>query len=99
MQKHAGSAACKLRSLANEHRLMILCALADGEQSVKQLNRRITLSQSALSQHLAILRQQGLVQTRRDAQNVYYYLGADEVLRVVQTLYQIYCAPEVMPAG
>jgi DNA-binding transcriptional ArsR family regulator len=99
MQKHAGNAACKLRGLANEHRLMILCALADGEQSVKALNQRIDLSQSALSQHLAVLRQQGLVQTRRDAQNVYYFLGADEVLQVVQTLYHIYCKPGPIPSA
>jgi len=97
MRRHAGTAACKLRGLANEHRLMILCALSDGELSVKQLNQRIDLSQSALSQHLAVLRQQGLVRTRRDAQNVYYFLAADDVLRVVQTLYQIYCRKGARP--
>ena len=68
MRRHAGSAAGLMRSLANPHRLMVLCALSEGEMSVGGLNRRVPLSQSALSQHLAVLRKEGLVRTRREAQ-------------------------------
>lgn len=88
---HARSAAGLLKAMANPHRLQILCALADGELSVGALNARIRLSQSALSQHLALLRDDGLVATRRDAQTIFYSLRAGPALDVIRVLYGHYC--------
>lgn len=91
MAARAGEAAALLRALGNEHRLLVLCALAEGERSVSDLNQRIDLSQSALSQHLAVLRGEGLVATRREAQTVYYSLADPAAARLIETLYGIYC--------
>jgi len=71
---------------------MILCSLAEGEQSVSKLNQRLALSQSALSQHLAVLRREKLVETRRESQTIYYSLSSDEASALIQLLYQTYCA-------
>ena len=70
---------------------MILCVLAEGERSVGDLNRLIPLSQSALSQQLARLRQQGLVNTRRESQTIYYSLASGPADRVINLLHDIYC--------
>src|SRR3546814_8126821 len=83
MREHAGDAAALLKALANESRLMILCLLADGERSVGEINAMVDLSQSALSQHLAVLREEALVQTRREAQSVYYSLMPGPALAVI----------------
>lgn len=91
MRAHAGDAARLLKALANERRLMLLCLLAEGERSVGQLNDALDLSQSALSQHLALLRQDGLVVTRREAQTIYYALAPGPAMLVVATLHDIYC--------
>ena len=91
----AGRAAAMLRLLANEKRLMILCQLADGELSVGQIQARVDLSQSALSQHLALLRTQGVVSTRRDGQTIFYTVTDHAALRVIQTLAELYCPPEM----
>ncbi len=91
MQRVAGDAVQMLKELANENRLMIMCALSEGEQSVSELNRRIDLSQSALSQHLARLRASGMVQTRRNGQVVYYSLPETEALDVIRLLHDLYC--------
>lgn len=91
MRAHAGDASRLLRALANENRLMILCLLADGERSVGQLNGEVDLSQSALSQHLAVLRNEGLVCTRRDAQTIYYSLAEGPAGRVIHLLHDLYC--------
>ncbi|TCZ85009.1 helix-turn-helix transcriptional regulator [Lysobacter sp. N42] len=91
MRRHAGDASRLLRALANENRLMILCLLADGERSVGQLNGEVDLSQSALSQHLAVLRNEGLVCTRRDAQTIYYSLAEGPAGRVIHLLHDLYC--------
>ena len=72
MLEHAAEAATLLRALGNEQRLCILCSLLDGPLSVGQINERVDLSQSALSQHLAVLRENGLVETQKEAQTVYY---------------------------
>ncbi|HPF25629.1 MAG TPA: metalloregulator ArsR/SmtB family transcription factor [Steroidobacteraceae bacterium] len=93
MLPHAEAAAGLLRALANEQRLMVLCNLADGEASVGTLNDRVPLSQSALSQHLAVLRDSGIVSTRRDAQVVYYSLAPGPAAQVIATLHDIFCAP------
>lgn len=93
LQTRAQAAETLLKAMANKHRLMILCQLQQGEQSVMALQGMIGLSQSALSQHLARLREDGLVQTRRESQTIYYRLASDEVMRVITALYEIYCQP------
>jgi DNA-binding transcriptional ArsR family regulator len=91
MQDHAGDAAGLMKALGNESRLMILCILAEGERSVGDLNKLVPLSQSALSQQLARLRQQGLVDTRRESQTIYYSLSSGPADRVINLLHDIYC--------
>jgi len=91
MQQNAAEAVALLKSLANESRLMILCVLTEGEHSVGELNKRIKLSQSALSQHLAVLREQGLVNTRRESQTIYYSLAESPAMNVIELLHQVYC--------
>jgi len=91
MAHNADRAVDLLKRLANRHRLMILCSLAEGEASVSKLNELIDLSQSALSQHLAVLREDGLVATRREGQTIHYTLTDSPALRVIQTLHDIYC--------
>ena len=93
MQVAAAKASTLLKSLGNGVRLMILCHLSQGELSVGALQERIGIAQSALSQHLARLRRDGLVATRRDAQTIYYALDSGEAAKVIETLYGIYCAP------
>lgn len=75
-----------LKAMANAKRLRILCLLTEGELSVTQLNQQLELSQSALSQHLAILRQQALVSTRRESQTIYYSLTSQTVKAIIQAL-------------
>ncbi len=94
MQEHAQAAANLLKALANENRLMILCTLIDGELSVGELNTRVPLSQSALSQHLASLREAGLVATRKEAQTVYYSLQGNDAQKIIAVLQSIYCPAE-----
>lgn len=93
MEAHAREAARVLKAMANEYRLLILCQLAEGELSVGELNECIDLSQSSLSQHLAVLRQYGLVDTRRESQTIYYRLAEGPAPRIMQSLYDVYCAP------
>jgi DNA-binding transcriptional ArsR family regulator len=81
-----------LKAIANKHRLMVLCELHNGECSVGALMDTVGLSQSALSQHLAKLREDGLVVTRRDAQTIYYALANDNASRVIAVLYDLFCA-------
>lgn len=90
----AGEAATLLKALAHEARLMVLCQLLEGEHSAGALQEVSGLSQSALSQHLARLREEGLVATRREAQTIYYSLAEPNVARVLETLAQIYCPPK-----
>ena len=90
----AAEAAKLLRALGNERRLMILCQLADGERSVGELIPLVGLSQSALSQHLAVLRDEGIVATRRERQTIWYRLADPAALKVVQTLAEIFCPPD-----
>ena len=95
MRENADDAALLLKALANGQRLRILCLLVEGEQSVGQLNASLELSQSALSQHLARLRDEGLVTTRREAQTIHYALAQGPAARIIGTLHSIYC--EVPP--
>jgi ArsR family transcriptional regulator len=90
----AGAAAQLLRMLANEKRLMILCQLGDGELSVGALQTRVGLSQSALSQHLALLREEGVVATRRVSQTIFYRIADPNAVRIISTLADIFC-PEL----
>lgn len=94
MRAHAGDAARLLKTLANSSRLMVLCSLATGELTVGQINERVPLSQSALSQHLAVLRREGLVHTRRSAQAIYYRLADGPAGRVIETLHDIFCGAD-----
>lgn len=91
----AAEAADLLKALSNASRLLVLCHLAEGEElSVNEIAERIGLSQSALSQHLAKLRDEGLVATRKQAQTVFYRVADPRVERVLQLLQDIYC-PEL----
>lgn len=83
-------AAHLLKLLANPQRLRILCLLADGEHSVGELNECIDLSQSALSQHLSKLRDNGVVSTRRESQTIYYRLRSESARRVISSLREIH---------
>jgi DNA-binding transcriptional ArsR family regulator len=94
LQRRAEEASELLKALGNARRLMILCQLAAGEKSVGELVRRIGLSQSALSQHLARLRRDGLVSTRRSAQTIYYAIAGTEARALLQALHALYCARE-----
>ncbi len=91
MRPHAVKAAELLKALGNEQRLMILCHLVQGPLSVGELNERVPLSQSALSQHLAVLRESAIVQTRRESQTVTYSLPDGVVTRLIEVLYQEFC--------
>lgn len=91
MRRHACDASALLKAMGNEQRLLILCQLVGRECSVAELQAGGALSQSALSQHLAVLREAGLVGTRREGQSVFYSLPAGPVRLVMQTLHDIYC--------
>lgn len=92
MRAHAADAARLLKALSNSSRLMVLCSLAKGELTVGQINERVPLSQSALSQHLAVLRRDGLVHTRRAAQTIHYSLAPGPAGRIIDTLYEVFCS-------
>jgi len=91
MADNAQQAADFLKRLANPNRLMVLCTLADKEMSVGELNSEIPLSQSALSQHLSVLRDAGIVSTRRESQTIYYQLADKRVFQIISPLYDIFC--------
>lgn len=91
LEKNAHKACDLLAAMANTSRLMILCQLADGEKSVSDLQPLIGLSQSALSQHLGVLRRKHLVRTRRDGQSIYYSLTSGDAAAVMGTLHEQFC--------
>lgn len=91
MREHAAEAAMFLKTLANEQRLLILCTLAEGEQNVSQLNKKVALSPSALSQHLAWLREAEFVKTRRASQAIYYQLADRRVVQIMAVLKELFC--------
>ena len=90
----AASAVELLKAMANEWRLMILCQLSEGEKTVSELQQILGLSQSALSQHLAVLRRERIVQSRKHAQSVSYSLAGDDAPRVMNTLHDVFCATQ-----
>jgi len=99
MHEHAEDAAQLLKALGNEQRLLILCNLLGQRLSVGELNARLELSQSALSQHLALLREAGLVNTERAAQSIFYSLPTGPVTRIMALLQDIYCGANMQPAA
>jgi DNA-binding transcriptional ArsR family regulator len=93
LEAHAEMAAELLKAMGGKWRLLVLCRLVEGEQSVGELQRVVGLGQSALSQHLAVLRRMKLVETRRESQTIYYRLAGGAAAAILETLYGIYCAP------
>ena len=98
LKDKSGRASRLLKSLANDRRFLILCHLSENERSVGELERLVDLSQSALSQHLARLRRDNLVQTRRVAQTIFYSIASPEADAVLQTLYKLYCTDDTSTA-
>jgi ArsR family transcriptional regulator, virulence genes transcriptional regulator len=93
MEAAADQASDLLKALSNRHRLLIICQLVDGERSVGELAGFLNLRDSTVSQHLALLRKDGLVSARRDAQTIYYRIASEPAHEVLKTLYQVFCAP------
>lgn len=91
MRKHASEAASMLRQLAHEARLGVLCELIGGEKTAGELVEKSGLSQSALSQHLAKLRGEGLVATRREGQTIFYRIADAKAARLIGVLHELYC--------
>jgi ArsR family transcriptional regulator, virulence genes transcriptional regulator len=91
LKKHALRATALLKAMSNPARLMVLCQLAEGEKSVGELEGAVDLSQSGLSQHLALLRRERIVATRRAGQTIFYRLASEEAAAVMRTLYAIFC--------
>lgn len=97
MQARASEVASLLKTLAHPVRLMLACALAEGEFSVAELEQRLDVHQPTLSQQLGVLRDAEIVATRRDAKHIYYSLTEEKAAALVQALYGIFCAPETSP--
>ncbi len=91
MAESAARTSAFLKTLANQHRLLILCQLVEGEKSVGELEALLGLRQPTLSQQLARLRADGVVKTRRQAKMIYYSLASDETQRVLELLYALFC--------
>jgi ArsR family transcriptional regulator len=94
MRAAAGRAGGLLKALANPDRLLLLCQLTQGEQRVGELESVLDLHQPSLSQQLGVLRQEGLVNTRREGKQIYYSIASEEALAVLQVLYRLYCPQE-----
>lgn len=94
IRRAAAGAGQLMKALSNERRLLVLCLLAEGEKSVGELAGLLDIQQASLSQQLALLRKDGLVRTRRQAQTIYYALNGDAARRVIAVLYDIYCDPQ-----
>lgn len=93
MQTAADEASNLLKALANRHRLMIVCQLIEKERSVGELAELLDVRDSTVSQHLALLRKDGLVTARREGQTIWYSIGSEPARELVSTLYRVYCAP------
>jgi ArsR family transcriptional regulator len=93
MDQAAAAAATLLKALANEDRLLILCNLAAGEKNVTELQEILGLRQPTLSQQLSRLRYEGLVEFRREGKSIHYRLASDEAAKIIEVLYELYCAP------
>jgi ArsR family transcriptional regulator len=96
---NAEEASAFLKAIANPHRLVVLCLLADNELNVSELEKSLNMRQPALSQQLARLREDGMVETRREGKSVYYRLASDEALALIRQLHRLFCAiPKKNPA-
>ena len=93
MEASATEAEAFLRSIASRHRLMVLCSLIDGEMRAGELGRRPGLTQSNLSRHLSMLREEGLVATRRERTTIHYRIASERVRPILAELYRLFCAP------
>ncbi|MES0811382.1 metalloregulator ArsR/SmtB family transcription factor [Roseibium sp. SCPC15] len=91
LMQQARKASDLLKALSHEVRLVILCLLSEGEKSVSELEDILTMPQAAVSQQLARLRLEGLVQSRREGRMIYYSLVDDEVSSIISTLYELFC--------
>lgn len=96
MAAAAEQASDLLRSLGNRHRLLILCQLTEGERSVGDLAAFLGLRDSTVSQHLSLLRRDGLVRARREGQTIWYSIASPPARRVLETLFAIFCKPTSM---
>jgi DNA-binding transcriptional ArsR family regulator len=94
LRKAAGQAVGALKVLANEDRLLVLCQLSQGEMCVSELEEALDIHQPTLSQQLGVLRNEGVVNTRRDGKYVYYSVADPNVMQVLEVLYRIYCPKE-----
>jgi ArsR family transcriptional regulator, virulence genes transcriptional regulator len=94
MERAADEASNLLKALSNRHRLLIICQLIEGERSVGELAEFLSLRDSTVSQHLALLRKDGLVSARRDAQTIFYSIASEPARDILKTLYQAFCAPK-----
>jgi ArsR family transcriptional regulator len=94
MASSANRASALMKTLGHKDRLMILCHLADGEKSVGQIADLLQIPQSPLSQHLSRMRKESLVETRREAQTIFYSLKSGEAARIVEVLYELFCASD-----
>jgi len=94
----ADEASGLLKALSNRHRLIIVCQLTEQERSVGELAELLKIRDSTVSQHLALLRRDGLVTARRDGQTIWYSIGSPQARELVRTLYRVYCAPACAPA-
>lgn len=92
MEMAADQASDLLKALSNRHRLLITCQLLDDERSVGDLAELLGLRDSTVSQHLALLRKDGLVTARREGQTIYYSITSEPAREVLKALYQVYCA-------
>lgn len=97
LYENAYEAAEFLKTIGNQWRLMVLCSLGTSEKSVGTLEQELELKQSALSQHLARLRRDGLVKTRREAQTIYYSIADNNVMTLIEVLQGIFCPPDPEP--
>lgn len=93
MLNAADEASDLLKALANRHRLLIICQLSEQERSVGELAELLKVRDSTVSQHLALLRRDGLVTARRDGQTIWYSIGSAPARELIRTLYRVYCAP------
>jgi len=93
MREAADSACALMKVLANPDRMLLLCQLAEGEKNVGELQQALGIVQPTLSQQLAVLREEELVETRRDGKNIYYRIASPQALAVLDVLYEQYCTP------
>lgn len=91
MRDSAAKASGLLKALANPDRLLLLCQLSQGELCVSDLEKLVGLQQPSLSQQLTVLRQEQLVNTRREGKQIYYSIASSEAMAVMQLLYTLYC--------